>query len=300
MDISLIEQVESDIFIHRKGSFDKLGLVTNKYENEKVLVYLENKKYLGDFLNNKSVSCVICTNEIYKEIEQYTHLGVCISSKPKITFFKFHNYLAENTVFYGISHESKIAKSAQIHKSAYISEKNVVIGENVVIEPNATIHSNVIIKSDVIIRSGCVIGSEGYQFVRTPTEIIPVKHTGGVIINKHVEVQSNCCIDKGVLGVNTEIGEYTKFDKLVYVAHGVKINNRCFIEANATILGRVQIGNDTIVGPSSTICNGIKVGNNARITMGSVVTRDVSDNETVTGNFAINHDKFISFIKSIR
>ena len=36
------------------------------------------------------------------------------------------------------------------------------------------------------------------------------------------------------------------------------------------------------------------------VTLGSVVTRTVEAGERVTGNFALPHERFIRFIKSIR
>ena len=39
------------------------------------------------------------------------------------------------------------------------------------------------------------------------------------------------------------------------------------------------------------------IGNKAKISIGSVVTKPVMENERVTGNFAIEHSKFLENIK---
>ena len=44
----------------------------------------------------------------------------------------------------------------------------------------------------------------------------------------------------------------------------------------------------------------IDIGKGARVNIGSVATRDVEPGKAVTGNFAIDHDRFISNLKSIR
>ena len=45
------------------------------------------------------------------------------------------------------------------------------------------------------------------------------------------------------------------------------------------------------------IKNGLTIGNQARINMGAVVSLDVAEHEAVTGNFAIEHRKFIENMK---
>ncbi|MDR0851210.1 MAG: hypothetical protein LBN36_01820, partial [Clostridiales Family XIII bacterium] len=108
-------------------------------------------------------------------------------------------------------------------------------------------------------------------------QVISVKHLGGVVI-----------------------GDSCKAADHVHVAHAVKIGYGALIAANACINGNVHIGDDAWIGPGSTLSNGITIGNHARISIGSVVTKDVGDGKTVSGNFAIDHEKFIDFVKSIR
>ena len=73
----------------------------------------------------------------------------------------------------------------------------------------------------------------------------------------------------------------------------VKIDERTMIVANSGIGGRTNIGYDTWIGLGATLRNGIDIGNNSRANIGAVVTKDISDNESVTGNFAIEHKIFI-------
>lgn len=300
MFLEEIEKISKNIKIKKDGEYDTLGLITNKYHDKKVLVFINNKNALEEFKNNPSVSCVICTEEIAKEIENKYDVGICIDENPKELFFKFHNYLVDNTDFYGKRFKNEISKTAYIHPSVAIGDSNIKIGDGTVIEPNVTILNNVEIGNNVKIRAGAVIGGEGFQFIRKDNSVFKVKSAGKVIIHDNVEILANTCIERGVLGGATEIGEFTKIDHLVLVGHDTIIGKRCFIVGCAMISGRVTIGDDVWVGPNSTIANGIQIGNRAKITMGAVVTKNVEEDEVVTGNFAIKHDRFIEFIKSIR
>ncbi len=277
------------------GKFESLGLITS--ETPKMLTFIEEDKYLLLLLKNPNVSCVITTEELSSSIPD--GLGVGVSKNPRKSFFEIHNYLAENTEFYGKPFDTEIVNSAKIHPTAYVAKKNVKIGERCYIGPNVSILENSILENDVIVRAGSVIGTEGFEFIHLDKEIMPVIHAGGVLIHNNVEIQGNSCIDKAVFGF-TEIGEYTKIDNLVHIAHNVKIGKRCLLIAHAMIGGSVVIGDDVWIGPSSSIVPEVKIGNGATISIGSVVTKDVAPGQRVTGNFAIDHDKFIAFLKTIR
>ena len=81
------------------------------------------------------------------------------------------------------------------------------------------------------------------------------------------------------------------------ISHGVKIGARNMIVAGSVIGGRTLLGDDCWVGLSATLKNGISVGNGARINLGAVVTKNVAAGESVTGNFAIDHDNLKGQLK---
>jgi len=66
------------------------------------------------------------------------------------------------------------------------------------------------------------------------------------------------------------------------------------------IAGSAVLGDDVWVGPSASISSEINVGNGAAISLGAVVTRDVEAGARVSGNFAIDHERFLTFMRSIR
>ncbi len=147
------------------------------------------------------------------------------------------------------------------------------IGRRTVIEPHVTVLPHSIVDDDVILRAGCVIGMQGFEFKRLGGEILPVAHAGGVRLHDRVEVQANSVVDRSVFGGFTEVGEDSKIDNLVHIAHNVKIGKRSLLAANAMIAGSVVIGDDVWIGPSASISSEITIGDRAFVTLGSVVTR---------------------------
>ncbi len=297
MTLSELARLSSQaLYVVRDATFENLGTI--QQNRPKMLVFLESDQFLNDLLNNPSVVAVITTSELAPRLpEKY---GLATAENARSTFYRVHNALAAETSFYWEDFPTEISEDAIVHPEAYVAPRNVRVGAGTVIEPGVTVLGNSFIGEDVILRSGCVIGAEGFEFKRLGDEILGVAHAGGVKLGNRVEIQSNTVVDRAVFGDFTEIGDDTKIDNLVHVAHSVHIGKRCLIIAHAMLGGSCTIGNDVWIGPSANISNGLKIGDRARITMGSIVTREVEVGRHVTGNFAIDHHKFISFIKSIR
>lgn len=136
-----------------------------------------------------------------------------------------------------------------------------------------------------------VIGKPGFGFVRDEIqELIQMPHAGNVVIETDVFVGAHTCIDRAVVG-STIIGEGTKIDNLVHVAHGAKVGKHCLIVAGAVLGGSCEIGDYSYIGMGALIKNKIKVGKNCTIGMGAVVTKDVPDGETWVGNPARKLEK---------
>lgn len=279
----------------RDGAFASVGFVS--YETDALLVFIESEAYLPELVANARVTAVITNEALVDKIP--VALAVAVSDNPRLAFYTLHNNLTE-TDFYWTSFDNEIDPSSKVHPRAYLADKNIRVGKRCVIEPNVTIHERTIIGDDVIIRAGTVIGSEGNQFIYAGEHLMGVKHAGGVRIADRVEIQSNTCVDMAVFGGFTEIGEECKIDNLVHIAHNVKLGKRNRVIAHAMIAGSVISGDDVWFGPCCAVSDGLKVGSRASVSLGAVVTRDVPEDARVSGNFAIEHGKFIAHMKSIR
>lgn len=278
--------------LKNKIDYDGLGLLATQ-TNGRLLSFIESSKYINQVNENNSIYGILCTQEI-ADLKQFReNLDVIIVDDPKWYFFSIVDYLAKNKSRI----ESRIASSAKISSAAYVSSLGVVIGENSIIEPNVTIHSDVIIGANVIVRAGSVLGGEGFEHKRTSRGILSVTHDGDVLIGNNVEIGSNSHVAKGFSYRSTIIGESTKLDAFVHYAHGVQCGKECLIVAHAMVGGNVDIGNSVWIGPSAVITNRITLEDNCFITLGAVVTRSVKSGETVSGNFAIPHQKFLKSLK---
>ncbi len=298
MEISkILRRIGIDCSCNKTGlEFDSLGLAGYNKGN-RVCTFIENEKYIKELTPN--ISVVLTKQSIAENMEKRgTDFGICIVENPRITYFLMHNYLSEAEAYAGARYESHIGKNCKISENAVVSPNNVNIGDNVLIEDFVVIKENTTIGDNSIIRAGCKIGGEGFEFKADGSAVFGVKHVGGVVIGRNVEIQYNSCIDKAIYPWDdTIIDDFTKVDNLVHIGHAVKIGKRSMVVANSGIGGRVTIGDDAWIGFGATIRNGIAIGNKARVNMGAVVTKDMKDFESVSGNFAIPHEVFIKELK---
>ena len=253
-------------------------------------------KNASKLIKLKSKSVIIVSDKIDKSL--LTNFNFIIVKNPRLAFQKvLASYFATN-------------RPGKIHSSAFISSKSVVgnnvyIGHNVVIEEGCEIGDNVVILSNsvilertiigdnVSIGSNSTIGGVGFGYEKNlEGDFKLVPHIGNVVINNNVDIGSNVCIDRAVIG-GTIIHDNVKIDNLVHIAHGVVIGRNTVVIANAMIAGSVEIGENSWIAPSSSIINKSVVGSNSLIGLGAIVTKDVEDNTVVAGNPA----KFIRKVK---
>ena len=107
-------------------------------------------------------------------------------------------------------------------------------------------------------------------------------HLGGLEVGSDVEVGALCTLDAGVLSP-TRIGDRTKLDAHVHVAHNVVIGSDCFVAAQAGFAGSVSIGPEVLVGGQAGVADHRHVGRGARLAAQAGVISDVPPGATYAG-----------------
>lgn len=272
-------------------NFKTLGLVGSDSGCNEKLTFIDTDAFVRDI--GDDISMVITNKTIGDRISS-DKFGLCIVDNPRLVYFKLHNYLSTNPNYTRTKFKTRIGKNVRIHPSVVIPEENVVIGDNCIIEEYVVIRENVEIGDECIFRAGVKIGLPDFEFKNDEDGLFAVIHCGGVKIGNNVEVLSNTGINCALYPWdNTVIGDHCKIDMLCNISHGAKIGRNTMIVALSGIGGRTEIGENCWIGYGSILRNGIVIGDNARVNMGSVVSKNVEDNKAVTGNFAIDHDRFI-------
>jgi UDP-3-O-[3-hydroxymyristoyl] glucosamine N-acyltransferase len=152
----------------------------------------------------------------------------------------------------------------------------VRIGRDCSVGPGASI-SHALIGDRVIIHAGARIGQDGFGYVPGKSHL-KVPQLGRVIIQDDVEIGANTSVDRGG-GRDTTIGEGTKIDNLVQIAHNVSIGRKCIIAGNAALSGSVTLGDGVLLGGKVGIADHRSVGDGAQVAAMSGLMHDVPAGE---------------------
>ncbi|MDD5090308.1 MAG: UDP-3-O-(3-hydroxymyristoyl)glucosamine N-acyltransferase [Candidatus Wallbacteria bacterium] len=174
-----------------------------------------------------------------------------------------------------------VGDCAWIEAHAYLGE-NVEVGENTHIYPLVSILRDVKIGSGVILHSGTVIGSDGFGYTKFEGRHVKIPHVGGIVLEDNVEMGANCAVDRGTVG-NTVIGEGTKIDNFVQIAHNVRIGKHCLIIAQSGIAGSATVEDHVIIAAQSGVVGHLIVGKNSVVAARAVVTHCLPEGSFVSG-----------------
>jgi UDP-3-O-[3-hydroxymyristoyl] glucosamine N-acyltransferase len=148
--------------------------------------------------------------------------------------------------------------------------------------PNVVVYPRAEIGRRVRIHANTVIGSDGFGYVQDGGIHRKVPQIGNVIIGDDVEIGAGVTIDRGALG-STIIGQGTKIDNLVQIAHNVEIGEGCLLVAQVGIAGSTKLGNYVVLAGQVGIAGHLKIGNKAIIAARAGVMNNVPDGEQWLG-----------------
>jgi UDP-3-O-[3-hydroxymyristoyl] glucosamine N-acyltransferase len=142
--------------------------------------------------------------------------------------------------------------------------RNVQVGEDGLLYAGVTIYEDVVVGARAVLHAGCVLGADGFGFAFENDHYEKFPQVGRVVIGDDVEIGANSCVDRAALGVTT-IGDGTKLDNMVHIAHNCSIGRHVVIAAQTGLAGGVIVEDYAIVGGQ------VGVGDYARIKSRAVV-----------------------------
>ena len=173
-----------------------------------------------------------------------------------------------------IGRDVELAPGVVVGPGAEIGERTrlgpgVVIGPGVAIGRACDIGANVTIShayvgDRVTILPGAHIGQPGFGFATTGEDYLKIPQLGRVIVQDDVEIGSSTTIDRGALG-DTVIGEGSKLDNLIMIAHNCQIGRHCVIAGQTGLAGSVVLEDGVVLAGQVGLGDHSRVGSKARM-----------------------------------
>ena len=226
------------------------------------LTFLDNPKYLELFRSTRAAAALVAPRYAGAASAGCAPL---LTAEPYRAMAKVMARLFPSAVKPGpVFEENGVSPAARVHASARLEAGVIIdpgavigrgaeIGAGTVVGANAVIGPGVRIGRDgaigagttilaaligdrVIIHPGARIGQDGFGYLPSPRGHQKIPQTRRVIIQDDVEIGANTTIDRGSTR-DTVIGEGTKIDNLVQIAHNVSIGRHCLIAGQSGISG---------------------------------------------------------------
>lgn len=198
------------------------------------------------------------------------HSSVQVGTAPSIHALAV---IGENTV---------IGDRCQIHPGVVIG-KNCRLGDDVVLYPNAVLYDDIVLGDRVIIHANCVLGADGFGYRFQQGRHVKVLQLGNVIIGSDIEIGACSTVDRGAFEPTT-VGDGTKIDNLVQIAHNCKIGKHNLFAAQAGIAGSCTTGNYVTLAGQAGVKDHIAIGAGAIVCAQTGVGHDIGPGECELGS----------------
>ncbi len=264
------------------------------------LAYMDNPKYAGALGETRALACLVAPRYAARVP---TGTVALVTREPYRVFAgvlaRLYPSAARPASLFGAT---GVSPGSFVHPTARL-EPDVIVDPGVVIGPGAEIGTGTVLAAGavigpqvrigrhcaigagatvahaflgnrVIVHPGARLGQDGFGFAMGPGGHLKVPQIGRVIVQDDVEIGANTTIDRGA-SRDTVIGEGTKIDNLVQIAHNVVIGRHCVIVAQVGISGSTTLEDYVVLGGQVGVVGHLRIGMGAQIAGSSNVNKDV-------------------------
>lgn len=300
----LIRQFECTPSREDWTDFEVVAVKTLAEAGARDISFLTNKKYAKDLQGSRAGAVLVA--EFMPEVEVLQ----LKTPTPHYAVAKLLQHLHPQREFAeGVHPSAVVDPSARVGTGCYIGphcvvEKGASLGDGTVLVsqvyvgpdavlgagcrlyPQVSIYHSVVLGEAVIVHANSVIGGDGYGYAQFEGRHEKVPQIGTVRIERDVEIGSNVSIDRGALQ-DTFIGEGSKIDNLVQIAHGVHIGPHNLIVSQVGISGSSKTGSHTVLAGQVGVVGHVEMGDQVTVMGKSVVTKDLKQPGQYAGNPAV-------------
>ncbi|MBT5027601.1 MAG: UDP-3-O-(3-hydroxymyristoyl)glucosamine N-acyltransferase [Nitrospinaceae bacterium] len=286
------------------GSIEISGVRGIEQVERGQITFLSKNKFL-DTLNRSEASAVLVKERLKTPIPQI------IVASPELAFARILNsfhpdpkpqpgihgraVIGDNvklgeqvTVSAGvcIGDDVEIADRVHLYPGVVVGDR-CRIGSNATVYPNVTLYPDTQLGNHVILHAGVVIGADGFGYTLDEKGAhYKIKQIGRVVIEDHVEIGANSCVDRAAMGT-TLIKQGTKIDNLVQVAHNCVIGEHSILVAQVGLAGTCTLGHHVVLAGQVGIADHVTLGDQVTLTAQSGTFRNIESGKVCGGSPAV-------------
>ncbi|MBS9476299.1 UDP-3-O-(3-hydroxymyristoyl)glucosamine N-acyltransferase [Ancylobacter radicis] len=264
------------------------------------IAFMDGPRHVGELQATRAGACLV-SSRFAAHVPAST--VALVVAKPYPAFVAIARQLHAATLRPGSAFGATgVAASAMVHPQARL-EADVTVDPGAVVGPGAEIGSGTVVAAGavigpgvrigrncsigagasiqhtllgdrVIVHPGARIGQDGFGYLGGAKGHAKVPQIKRVILQDDVEIGAGTAIDRGGLR-DTVIGEGSKIDNLVQIAHNVVIGRHCIVVSQTGIAGSATLGDFVMLGGQVGVIGHVTIGDGARIAATSNVKDDV-------------------------
>jgi UDP-3-O-[3-hydroxymyristoyl] glucosamine N-acyltransferase len=283
------------------------GVAGAEQAGEGQITFLAGKKRLSQRLAAVKASCVLVeefvedasVNQLRVDDPQYAFALLLGQFYPRthgplgvseLAYVARDVHLGEDVSvrpFAYLSPGARLGHRTVVYSGVYVG-REVEVGEDCVLYPNVVLMPGTRLGDRCIIHAGSVVGADGFGYLQREGRNVKVPQVGGVDIGDDVEIGACTTIDRATTG-NTVIGEGTKIDNLVQVAHNVTIGPHSVIVAQVGIAGSSKLGDHVMLGGQAGMADHVEIASGVMLGGRTGVMQNIDKPGVYSGLPAMPH-----------
>ena len=217
--------------------------------------------------------------------------------------------------FVVIGPETKVESGTVIMSHTVVGGK-VSIGKDCLIHPGCLIADYVKIGNRVTLQQGANLGADGFGYTtekpanaellsrgkrsemtdeRKP--LLKIPQIGTVIVNDDAEIGAYATVDRATIGATT-IGEGSKIDNLVLVAHNCEFGQDTITVGHTAVGGSCKVNDRAILAGGVRVSDHVSIGKDSIVEGCAAVVKDVPEKEIQVGIPAMNAREYFRILNN--
>jgi len=183
--------------------------------------------------------------------------------------------------------EARIGAGTHLHAQVFVGS-GAVVGNDCWLAAGSHVANSCSLGERVRLHGGVVVGADGFGYEVVDGRHAKVPQIGIVEVGDDVEIGANTTLDRARFS-RTVIGEGTKIDNQVQVAHNVIVGRHCILCAQVGIAGSTELKDYVVLGGQVGVTGHITVGQGVQVGGGGGVVSSLDKPGVYLGNPAMPH-----------